>query len=284
MVCDTPFFVFPAKWSTEKIPVPCGRCPPCKLRRVNSWVFRLMEQEKVSTTAHFVTLTYDTRYVPISPNGFMTLSKRDIQNWVKRLRKLEPESIKYYLVGEYGTKNKRPHYHAIVFGVQNPQLFVDAWTLVGNQLGGVHIGSVTSDSIAYTMKYIDKQSFRAQHARDDRQPEFPLMSKGLGENYLTEEVKRYHRANVKQMYVSKRDGHKIALPRYYREKLFDESDKRDQVAHIRTVFEQKEQEQRRNYIRLYGGTADYGYEQYVEDKKFGRYKIFYQNQKNRDLL
>ena len=34
------------------------------------------------------------------------------------------------------------------------------------------------------------------HARDDRQEQFALMSKGLGSNYLTAPAIRYHRANL----------------------------------------------------------------------------------------
>jgi len=108
-MCDSPFFVLP-KAAVEKVPVPCGRCPPCKLRRVNGWVFRMLEEEKVSSSSHFVTLTYDTSTVPISDNGFMTLRKRDFQLFMKRLRKLCLDAkLKDYAVGEYGTNYKRPH-------------------------------------------------------------------------------------------------------------------------------------------------------------------------------
>lgn len=184
MICDTPFWVLP-KAAFDKVPVPCGRCPPCKHRRVNSWVFRLEREADTSTSAHFVTITYDTFSVPISENGFMTLKKEDIQNFFKRLRKLTDEKIKYYVVGEYGTQNKRPHYHAIIFNVSDTALYSKAWTLDGRQLGTIHVGKVQSDSIAYTLKYIDKQSFKKNHNRDDRLPEFPLMSKKLGENFLS---------------------------------------------------------------------------------------------------
>lgn len=156
MACDSPFFVTP-KGRFSAVPVPCGRCPPCKQRRVNSWVFRLMQEEKRSSSAYFVTLTYDTRFVPISDNGFMTLRKKDYQDFMKRLRKLSPHvSIKYYAAGEYGSKFNRPHYHAIMFNVPDIELFAKAWSLDGIQLGAVHVGSVTGDSIAYTMKYIAK--------------------------------------------------------------------------------------------------------------------------------
>lgn len=148
--CDSPYWVMP-KMGIEKVPVPCGRCPICKHRRVNTWVFRLSQELKRSVSGHFVTFTYDTRHVPISDNGFMTLRKKHFQDFMKRLRKLEPNHLKYYAVGEYGTHNNRPHYHAIIFNVLDTGSYASAW-----EFGQIHIGHVSSDSIAYTMKYIDK--------------------------------------------------------------------------------------------------------------------------------
>jgi len=176
MKCDSPFYVLP-KAALEKVPVPCGRCPPCKRRRVDSWVFRLLQEELTHETAHFVTLTYDTRSVPISPNGFMTLDRGEFPRFMKRLRKLTTNKLKYYMCGEYGTQRSRPHYHAIIFGVPKDSLYFDAWSLGGNSLGNVVVGTVTGDSIAYTMKYIDKSTWKQKHGRDDRVPEFSLMSK-----------------------------------------------------------------------------------------------------------
>lgn len=110
----------------------------------------------------------------------MSLAKRDVQLFFKRLRKSQPEgtSIKYYTVGEYGGKTFRPHYHAIVFNAAINTI-QDAW-----QMGTVHYGTVSGASIGYTLKYMAKISRIPLHSNDDRVPEFALMSKGLGEAYL----------------------------------------------------------------------------------------------------
>lgn len=141
MPCDSPIWINRAG---KDFPVPCGTCPPCKIRRVNEWVFRLTwEEERNALSSHFVTLTYDSLHVPISPHGFMTLRKKDFQDYMKRLRKLHANvapdwpPIKYYAVGEYGDLNRRPHYHAIIFNVSNDKYFADAWSLNGTQIGGV---------------------------------------------------------------------------------------------------------------------------------------------------
>lgn len=276
MRCDTPFV-------KNDIPLPCGRCPPCKKRRVDSWVFRLMEEDKISSSSYFITLTYNTAHVPISKNGYMTLRKEDYQLYMKRLRKLSPDSeIKYYAVGEYGSTNNRPHYHAIIFNVPDPQNLVDAWSLGGVPIGTVHVGAVSGDSVAYTMKYIDKPYKKRLHVRDDRAFEFPLMSKKLGVSYLSKAVVNYHKADISRLYVTKPGGHKIALPRYFRLKIYDDEQLSEQTALIHCeVMEQLSLEERR-FNLLYPHRPDYTFPQYKEDEKAGRF-ISSLNQKNRDI-
>ncbi|QGF19332.1 replication initiation protein [Antarctic microvirus COCH21_V_SP_13] len=277
MICDSPIYVLP-KGAVEKVPVPCGRCPPCKLRRTNSWVFRLMQEEKISTAANFVTLTYDTRTVPISPNGYMTLNKRDYQLFMKRLRKLCPDAkLKYYAVGEYGTTHFRPHYHAIIFNCPDEKLYHEAWGL-----GAIHVGTVTNDSVAYTMKYIDKLSDHKQHQRDDRLREFPLMSKGIGENYITPAIIQYHNADISRLYLTKQGGHRIALPKYYRQKIYSPDQMKSQVALIQTVVADNENSDRREHAQLYPAD-EILFDDWQESKKYGRFHKFYNAQNTRDL-
>lgn len=163
------------KLTGDSIPVPCGKCPDCLKKLVSSWSFRLMQEDKNPDTisAMFVTLTYDTLHVPITRNGFMSLNKRDFQLFMKRLRKGTVEGIrlKYFAVGEYGGKTRRPHYHLILFN-SSPTAVATAW-----QLGQCHFGQVTGASIGYTLKYMLKGNWKPKHTNDDRAPQFRLMSK-----------------------------------------------------------------------------------------------------------
>jgi len=277
MKCDTPFYILP-KGRLEKVPVACGKCPPCKISRVNSWVFRLQQEGNRSQSSHFVTLTYDTDHIPITGNGFMTLSKRDIQLFFKRLRKLTPNvKLKYYIAGEYGTQRGRPHYHAIVFNCPDTSLFNEAW-----QLGGVYIGTVSGDSIAYTMKYIDKSNFKKKHERDDRQPEFSLMSKGMGANYLTDEVVRYHKSDIRRLYLTKLGNIRIALPRYYRQKIYSEDEQREQTKYIQSHFEDTDKKELRYYLDANPDKTEADYRARQLSVAYQRNKSFYSRQKNRD--
>lgn len=226
----------------------------------------------------FITLTYDPAHVPISPNGFMTLDKGEFPRYMKRLRKLCPgANLKYYACGEYGSKNKRPHYHAIVFNVPFDHLFFDAWSLGGVPFGQVHVGNVSGNSVAYTMKYIDKSTWSAKHARDDREPEFALMSKGLGSNYLTEDVKQWHLNDLRRLYCV-RDGRKVALPRYYRERIFVYDDSGEQRRLVAEAVAKADADNRDLWMRVSPGIS---YEHFCETQRLQRYRTFYSHLKSR---
>ncbi len=96
--------------------VPCGRCPQCLIRRQNDWCFRLQEEQKISISSSFITLTYEEDNLPFSENGLMSLKVRDHQLFIKKLRYKVKTKIKYFACGEYGAINGRPHFHLIIFG------------------------------------------------------------------------------------------------------------------------------------------------------------------------
>lgn len=283
MACDTPFWVLP-KGATQSVPVPCGRCPPCKKRRVDGWVFRLLQEEKRSSAAKFVTLTYAPHSVPVSSHGFMTLDKSDLQKYFKRLRKALPGvNIKYYACGEYGSQNHRPHYHAIIFNVADDNAIFHAWSLDGKAIGQVQIGTVTGDSIAYTMKYIDNSTWKMKHGRDDRVPEFAVMSKGLGDNYVTPAIIDYHHDDYSRLYLTVPGGFRVAMPKYYKDRIYNADDGGHQRWLIQTAMLDAESQNRVNYIAKYGNNPNYTYEQYVESQKLGRYRSFYSQPNSRNL-
>lgn len=274
-MCDSPFYVR-HELTGENMPFPCGRCPVCKRRRVSQWVFRMMKEDERQKFGHFVTLTYDTKHVPITDHGFMTLCKRDFQLYMKRLRKLcKGDKLKYYCVGEYGTKRMRPHFHAIIFGVSDIDRFSDAW-----QLGNVYVGKVSGDSVAYTCKYMDKERKIPLHSRDDRIKEFSLMSHGLGENYLTDAMVAYHKSDLSRNYVTTKTGYRVALPKYYRDKIFSDDEKFRQ----RKLIERDKLDKRN--IKILKIEALYGskdIDAWEESEKEGRYKHYYKRQKEREL-
>jgi hypothetical protein len=136
----------------------------------------------------FLTLTYDEENHP--KDG--SLNIRDYQLFLKRLRQKFRNKLRYYIVGEYGTRTDRPHYHAALFGVSVPESALlekskcDQLNYYSSQAkkvlrawdkGNVHVGQVTVQSMAYTCSHITKSTHKANDPRlDGRAPEFHRMS------------------------------------------------------------------------------------------------------------
>lgn len=219
--------------ANEKIQVPCGKCVSCLSNRRSEWSYRLEQELKRSTSAFFITLTYEEGKTPLSPNKKPQLSKYDLQTFLKRVRKTYPHnSIRYFLVGEYGTTTKRPHYHGIFFNLPaNCEEFIfDKWGK-----GFVYFGDVNSKSINYVTKYILSKSDFPEGCTKP----FSLMSTkpGIGSNYLDLSTK-YHK-DTQHFFVTSLGNQKKRMPRYYINKIFDK-DEREQNS--KSVFDRIDQD------------------------------------------
>ncbi len=279
MKCDSPYLLVKAgnqigkkgKVYNEDVTVPCGKCPPCKLRRVQDWTFRMNEEEKVSSSSHFVTLTY--AITPKTPNGFGTLRKKDYQIFLKRLRRCQEEKIRYFICGEYGTERFRPHYHIILFNLHDPENIAKCW-----QHGKVDIGhNVTEGAMAYTIKYIDKTHRIPMHRNDDREKEFSHQSKGIGKSFLTKERIDFHKSDLTRLHVVNSTGHTVSMPRYYRKRLFTEEERDSQIPYIKKLIKAKETMQEKDFLQLYGKNASFA--AYTDGLKRAREQIFYHSSK-----
>lgn len=231
--------------------VPCRKCPECVIKRQNEWIFRIKQELKLSANGWFITLTYNEKNVPkIFYNKLdgeiittrkqiqsdvwqfqcQTLLFSDVQLFFKRLRRQQHKrnvsegknwnKVMYYVVGEYGDKTKRPHYHAIIFNADYEQIR-DAWTKVSGdstkRIGNIGVGAVEHNSIRYVVKYMSK---RVKEAPELAEKPKATMSLGLGAGYIKHH-KQFHRIN-NRMYVVEENGYKISMPEYYRKKIFDD--------------------------------------------------------------
>jgi len=248
-MCLSPFTMYRPKRSISgdhTVSVPCGKCIECLNRRSNGWTFRLLQEAKNSTSCVFLTLTYDDQNIPSTEHGEPTLLKSDYQDFMKRLRFFYGKTqkpIKYYACGEYGSKTKRPHYHAIIFNIPiqettNPKMLNTAWGK-----GHIHIGQGNEKSMRYTCKYIQKLTY-AKKEINGPQPEFSLISKGIGKEFLTPQMTTYLKENL-QTFVPI-SGVKTALPRYYKNKIFSERDKKILAAIAKESTEKKMEEHFQN--------------------------------------
>lgn len=288
MACDFPITIDnPAykidRSAVSKIPVPCRKCPPCLAKRSNHWIFKLLQQDKIATSAYFCTFSYSNEHMSkqtgrISAKGYMTLVKADFQKYMKRLRKLHQDGtiLKYYAVGEYGSTTYRPHFHAILFN-STPENIEASWPF-----GRVYIDEVNGNTVAYTTKYMHKGRLIPVHQNDDRVPEFQLFSKGLGNNYINDETIAYHNADISRNYVTGEGGVKIPMPAIYRAKIFSESNRKKQGLLVQSLVREQEDKRQHEYKSIYGSLEGY-YKSQAESKR-SAVETFRERQKKRNKL
>lgn len=235
MQCYTPNHI--QTNSLEWITVPCQKCNFCLQNRRQDWAFRLMQETKVAKTAHFLTLTYRPEDIPIAtdeddwPIGF-TLRKKDLFTFhqtIKRAQKrylskmYQDYKIRYYSVGEYGSKTKRPHYHLIIFNI-HPEILTQLANGRFWEKGWIHIGDVKAESCSYVAKYlIDKSPLM-----EGLEKQFTCMSRnpGIGHNYIESHSKWHRNRKGKDLRMyTEVNGKKGRLPRYYKDRIFTKMDR-----------------------------------------------------------
>ena len=248
--------------------VPCGKCAICMSNRKQEWIFRLKQELDVSCAAVFVTLSYDDLHLPFrdkegnyyrlsdtplynEEEAHQSLCKRDIQLFMKRLRKQTDAMIskyqaknlvcpigmpRFYLVGEYGGKHQRPHYHAILFNIPHwPVGSYDPYLFIGNiwHQGNISIGPVNGRVLNYVVSYMDLKKEKPHEFSEDQ---FCLMSRrpGIGANYLEKShIKSYYdyeKLKDNNVLVSM-DGLKMPMPTYYKNKIYNDYDKLKKRVH-----------------------------------------------------
>lgn len=177
--------------------IPCGKCYGCRCDYAKSWSDRMCMELKDNPRALFLTLTYRDSDLKFTRDGLPTLDKRDTQLFWKRLRKAFPSSkIRYYLAGEYGSRTMRPHYHAIVYGLDLDS-FPDLVYRNCNELknpfyssaklekiwshGFCLISSVSEKTCSYVARYTLKKHYGSDKKElGSRLPEFNLSSRRPG--------------------------------------------------------------------------------------------------------
>lgn len=187
--------------------VPCGRCMGCRLNKTREWGARMIHEMENHDNSVFVTLTYNDD----NCNG--SLNKRDVQLFMKRLRKSIDVKIKYYIAGEYGDTTKRPHYHAVIFGlsVKDKEIINDSWGL-----GFIQCSNMNLLRAKYVASYVQKKlnGYKAKEEYQGKQEPFALMSKGIGSAYCERNADM-----LSDRLFFTINGKKHSLPRYYRKKL-----------------------------------------------------------------
>lgn len=231
--------VFSSQGSLEPgkpLEIPCGQCIGCRLERSRQWAMRCMHETTLHEFNSFITLTFSPEELAKRDNP-NSLDKSEYQRFMKRLRKkFKDVKIRYYHCGEYGDTYGRPHYHAILFGID----FADKepWKEVGGNMyyisetleelwghGFCTIGEANFQSAAYVARYIMKK-VNGQEAlehynvidpvtgefKESLEPEYTTMSlkPGIGRGWMDEFKDDLYPKDFVQV-----NGKKMRPPKYY---------------------------------------------------------------------
>lgn len=183
------------------IQLPCTKCVGCILERSRQWAMRCMDEASLYRDNSFITLTFNSKHLPWNRG----LDKSVFQKFMKRLRKALPsdQMVRYFHCGEYGAKNGRPHYHALLFNLSFPDRvylkttdsgekiytskFLDSvWSLDGESLGFASVGDLSFKSAAYVARYnlkkinslVENDKYLNPHTGEVLPKEYVTMSRG----------------------------------------------------------------------------------------------------------
>lgn len=206
--------------------LPCGKCIECRLDYARQWAIRCVHEAQMHPQNCFITLTYDDANL-----GDNKLDYTDFQKFMKKLRKLQNDPIGMFVTGEYGEKNKRKHWHAIIFNWAPKDAKPKYKTAQGHQVwesdtltklwgkGIAEFGSVTFDSAGYCARYAAK---KLVHGKDEEHDYIPISKKSskhaIGKKWLEQFWPDIFLHGVNIL----RDGTKTSIPRYY-EKWFKQN-------------------------------------------------------------
>lgn len=219
------------------IQIPCGKCEACRLNKSKEWSERIMLEASQYFDNCFITLTYNDQFLPkekLDPNThefYNPLVKRDVQLFMKRLRKKFPDKkIRFFAAGEYGTVGNRPHYHIILFNFNftdlKPKFYnskTNCWTFVSPTLeelwpfGISSVGKLTTNSAAYVARYSMKKAGYGEK-------EFLLMSRRPGIGYAYFEQHKNDIYMTDKLYFNFSKEKKISKPSRYFDKLLEAYD------------------------------------------------------------
>lgn len=209
---------------TKYVPVGCGKCWECRKQKARQWQIRLYEEFKADNDAHFITLTFSpenyikikTKYNCKSENEVATIA---IRLTLERVRKEKKKSIKHWFITEIGHDNtKRLHLHGITWNKEYTECLQKKW-----EFGITFIGNYMSEkAISYITKYMTKPDTENKNYIGK-----VLCSPGIGKNYINSinaKNNKFNNENTNESYRLK-DGTKLNLPIYYRNKLYTENER-----------------------------------------------------------
>ena len=214
------------------VPIGCGKCLECMKQKARGWQVRLLEELKKGNKAYFVSPTFSpdwlahcTKKVLEKANytGYEldnAVATYAVRKFLERWRKEYGKSLRHWLITELGQEEtEHLHLHGIVWTDEPLNKVEKHW-----KYGTIHKGNknfVNEKTVNYIIKYVTKADSKHKLYKP-----IILCSKGIGNNY-TEQTRhdwkknKYNGKETKETYIT-RSGHKVAMPIYWRNKIYTE--------------------------------------------------------------
>lgn len=211
------------------VPIGCQQCMECKKQKAMNWKVRLLEDIKVNKNGRFVTLTYKPKKLKELAAEFPGLTGYELDNaiatrsvrlFLENWRKKYGKSLRHWFVTELGHKGtEHLHIHGIVWTDQPAKAIIAKWPYgyVWAGYGEQYNNYVNEATVNYITKYVHKMD----ETHKNYQP-IVLTSAGIGSAYVeTQNAKKnkYQEGATNEAYRT-REGYKLGLPIYYRNKLY----------------------------------------------------------------
>lgn len=214
----------------------CGKCENCLKQKRNDWAYRMDRELKFNPRtkyASFVTLTYrdkDLHYFD-SPNIVRKYKYKDKQQYavifpfdwsyfLKNLQKRTKNACgllqRYYALMEYGSVEKRPHIHIILFSPLDEQTTKDyvreCWDLVSKD-SIIDFQNITFADITYCAKHNLKECGGNKFQNSMCPPRTSCSKKngGIGIDFFMQNLGRMDKYAIVNNF-------KITTPEFYRKK------------------------------------------------------------------
>lgn len=250
---------------TRTVAIGCGTCLECRKQKAREWTARLQEDIKDYPNGKFVTLTFSTealrqlakpqlsimrtkRYKFAKPpykqqrykrkNKYIdttnlkgydldnAIATRAVRLFLERWRKKHKKSLRHWLITELGGgHSEHVHLHGIVW-TDYPELIDQYWQYgyvwKGYEKNGKIENYVNARTINYIVKYVSKMDEKHLNYKP-----VILTSSGIGAGYINKGrcLENKWNGNDTNEYYRTSSGHKIALPIYYRNKLYNEHER-----------------------------------------------------------
>lgn len=213
----------------------CRKCLACRLNTAREKAIRAIHEASMHKKNIFLTLTYSDEHLKSD-----RLQYQDFQKFMKDLRErvlrdvTDPDLkkklfIPFMVTGEYGDKNKRPHWHVLLFNYSPPDLefhrttelghkvyksaFIDAlWGKNDPKSVPNEIGEITLESAGYVARYAAKKLTHGKDGDHDFHPKHDTSKRyALGKSWIEKNWEK----TFQRGFVYLPGGVRTKIPRFY---------------------------------------------------------------------